>query len=70
MQHMPQSLAMASNCITGSSLPSEGNGVAPANTKAIIYWDVNLNNNNILDVGEHANLLIMYKTIDRPAQLR
>jgi len=62
-------LAIASGCITGSTLPSEASGGVPHMTKGIIYWDVNLNNNNILDVGEHANLLIMYNSADRPAQL-
>ena len=62
-------LAITSGCITGSTLPSEGNGQVPHMTKGIIYWDVNINNNNILDVGEHANLLIMYASSDRPAQL-
>ncbi len=27
------------------------------------------NTNSILDVGEHANLVIAYKSADRPAQL-
>ena len=62
-------LAITSGCITGSTLPSEGNGQVPHNTKGIIYWDVNINQNNILDVGEHANLLIMYNQADRPSQL-
>ncbi|MGI0075061.1 MAG: archaellin/type IV pilin N-terminal domain-containing protein, partial [Nitrosotalea sp.] len=31
--------------------------------------DVNKNNNSILDQGEHANLVIVYKSADRPAQL-
>ncbi|MDE1814794.1 MAG: flagellin, partial [Thaumarchaeota archaeon] len=42
---------------------------APATTQAIVYWDVNTNDNNILDQGEHANLVIQYKSADRPAQL-
>ena len=42
---------------------------APSSTQAIVYWDVNKNNNNILDQGEHANLVIQYKSADRPQQL-
>jgi flagellin FlaB len=42
---------------------------APSSTQAIVYWDVNKNNNNILDQGEHANLVIQYKSTDRPQQL-
>ena len=38
-------------------------------TQAIVYWDVNKNNNDILDQGEHANMVIQYKSADRPAQL-
>jgi flagellin FlaB len=63
------SLAKTAGCIDHSALPSEGDNQLPSNTKAIFYFDVNSNNNNILDVGEHANLLIMYKSGDRPSQL-
>ena len=62
-------VAVTNGCISASDLPSEGTGQYPHMTKGIIYWDVNLNQNNILDVGEHANLLIMYDQADRPAQL-
>ena len=62
-------MQVAQSCTNHSSLPSEGDNIAPSLTKAIIYFDVNKNNNNILDVGEHAELLIMYKVGDRPAQL-
>ena len=41
----------------------------PSTTQAIVYFDVNKNNNSILDVGEHANLVIEYKSTDRPASL-
>jgi flagellin FlaB len=41
----------------------------PTNTAAVIYWDVNANNNNILEQGEHATLVIVYKSGDRPGQL-
>jgi len=62
-------LAQTGGCIDNDSLPSQGNNAYPSLTKAILYWDVNKNNNNILDVGEHADLLIMYKSADRPGQL-
>ena len=62
-------LAITSGCIDHSPLPSEGDSTAPSNTKAILYFDVSANSNNILDQGEHANLLIMYKSADRPGQL-
>ena len=42
---------------------------ASSTTQAIVYFDVNKNNNAILDQGEHANLVIQYKSADRPAQL-
>ena len=56
-------------CTDHSSLPSEGDNTFPSLTKAIFYLDVNKNNNNILDIGEHAELLIMFKDADRPGQL-
>ena len=42
---------------------------ASTTTQAIVYFDVNKNSNAILDQGEHANLVIQYKSADRPAQL-
>ena len=42
---------------------------APSATKAFIYWTVNINNNDILDQGEHAVLAIAYKTADKPSAL-
>jgi len=42
---------------------------ALAQTTAIIYWSVNLNNNTILDIAEHIVLSVGFDAIDRPTQL-
>jgi len=55
-------------CIDHSPL-TLGDNQYPNSTKAMLYWDVNKNTNNILDVGEHANLVIVYKNGDQPKQL-
>jgi flagellin FlaB len=57
--------AVTAGCTNSNAIT----GAAPHSTQAIIYWDVNLNNNNILDVGEHANMVIQYDSADRPGQL-
>ena len=57
--------AVTAGCTNNNSLT----GSAPHTTQAIIYWDVNTNNNNILDQGEHANMVIQYDSADRPKQL-
>ena len=57
--------AVSVSCVNSNSIT----GAVPSTTQAIIYWDVNANNNKILDDGEHANLVIQYKGADRPAQL-
>ena len=67
---------------TGGSLPSvadffntnTANTTAGASgnanaTSAAIFYSVNRNNNFILDQGEHANLLIQFKTDERPGAL-
>ncbi len=56
-------------CIDHDPLTNLGDNQYPNSTKAMIYWDVNANNNNILDQGEHANLVIVYKNGDQPKQL-
>ncbi len=56
-------------CIDHDPLTNLGDNQYPNSTKAIIYWDVNKNNNNILDQGEHANMIIVYKNGDQPKQL-
>lgn len=45
------------------------NSTAPTNTGAFIYWSTNNNNNDILDPGETAVLVVAYKTGDRPSAL-
>jgi archaeal flagellin FlaB len=57
--------AVTAGCINSNSIT----GAIPSATKAMVYWDVNTNNNNILDQGEHANLVIQYDSADRPKQL-
>ena len=44
-------------------------GTPPTDTRAIIYWTVDLNGNAILDQGEHAVLTIVFNGADRPASL-
>ncbi|MGI0063232.1 MAG: archaellin/type IV pilin N-terminal domain-containing protein, partial [Nitrosotalea sp.] len=61
--------AIGKACIDHDPLVNLGDGQYPNSTKAMIYWDVNKNNNNVLDVGEHANLIIVYKNGDQPKQL-
>jgi len=47
-----------------------GQGVShPPNTLGIIYWTVNLNNNTIIDIGEHVVLSVAYSGKDRPGSL-
>jgi len=51
---------IAINPITGGAL---------ANTTAIVYWSINLNNNPILDIAEHAVLSVGFSAADQPTQL-
>ncbi len=44
-------------------------GADPAPTCAFIYWTVNINNNDILDQGEHAVLVVAFNTGDNPTPL-
>ena len=60
--------AVTATCTDHDAVQGAG-AVAPSTTQAIVYFDVNKNNNAILDQGEHANLVIQYKSGDRPAQL-
>ena len=41
----------------------------PAPTCAFIYWTVNINNNDIIDQGEHAILVVAFATGDNPTPL-
>ena len=54
-------ITQAQHPITGSSNPPQ--------TLAIIYWINNLNNNTIIDIGEHAVISVAYSFGDRPKQL-
>ena len=54
---------------TGQGDESPYGNVGPRQTTAIIYWVVNLNNNSILDVGEHAIISVAYSLGDRPQSL-
>jgi len=40
-----------------------------AQTTAIVYWSVNLNNNSILDIAEHAVVSFGFSAADQPTQL-
>ncbi len=55
------------DCSTIGSNPVTG--AALANTTAIIYWSINLNNNPILDIAEHAVLSVGFSLADQPTQL-
>jgi flagellin FlaB len=60
--------AMTAGCVDQNAV--NGTLARPSTTtQAIVYFDVNKNSNAILDQGEHANLVIQYKSADRPAQL-
>jgi len=54
-------------CPTIGSNPITGNPLQ--NTTAIVYWSINLNNNAILDIAEHAVLSVGFSLADRPTQL-
>jgi flagellin FlaB len=41
----------------------------PTRTIAIFYWNVNQNDNAIMDIGEHAQLSVAYARDDRPESL-
>ncbi len=41
----------------------------PPETVAIVYWVNNINNNTIIDIGEHAVISVAYSVGDRPKQL-
>ena len=41
----------------------------PPQTMAIIYWVNNINDNTIIDIGEHAVISVAYSVGDRPKQL-
>ena len=58
------SAAVTSGCITASPIGSPGN--APTNTRAVIYWSVQKNTNEIIEPGEHAHMVLVFNNADRP----
>ncbi len=56
------------DCANVNANPIGGPGVL-SNTTAIIYWSVNLNNNTILDIAEHAVVSFGFSAADQPTQL-
>jgi flagellin FlaB len=66
--------AVAKGWITWEQHPYSGpnlnqNIETPSNTLGIIYFNVNQNNNTIMDIGEHAVLSVAYSRQDRPHSL-
>jgi len=41
----------------------------PRETTAFIYWTISANTNDILEAGEHANLVVVFAASDRPEHL-
>jgi flagellin FlaB len=60
-------IVAAKNAGMISQLPWVGSGVNETST--IVYFTVNKNNNSILDIGENAVVLMMFKNNDRPTSL-
>jgi len=56
--------AVTSTCISTNPIGSPG--TAPTNTRAVIYWSVQKNTNEVLDPGEHAFIVLVYASTDRP----
>ena len=60
--------AVAEGWITAAQHPYSGPN-SPPTSLGIVYWTINLNNNTILDIGEHVVLSVAYSLNDRPAAL-
>jgi len=60
--------AVAKGWLLAAEHPITGT-VGPNQTMAIIYWIVNINDNTIIDIGEHAVISVAYSLGDRPKQL-
>ena len=60
--------AVTNGWITAAQHPITGQ-VGPPQTIAIVYWINNINNNTIIDIGEHAVISVAYSAGDRPKQL-
>jgi len=61
--------AVTQGWIAAADHPYAGLNSSPPNTLGIIYWTINLNNNTILDIGEHVVLSIAYSSNDSPKSL-
>lgn len=60
--------AQAIGCISKNPMATGGTGGFPAATTAIVYFSAQKNTNSVLEGGEVANLVIVYKQTDRPTQ--
>jgi len=60
--------AVTKGWLTAAQHPFNGTANVPE-TLGIIYWTINLNNNTILDIGEHVQLAVAFARNDRPASL-
>ena len=60
--------ANTASCLGGAAAnnPIGSPGTGPATTKAVVYWTVQKNTNEILEPGEHANLVLVYANAERP----
>ena len=62
--------AVTASCISAAPISGATTVGAPTETRAVIYWDVsNTPINDILEQGEHAELVIAYDSADRPGEL-
>jgi len=60
--------AVQAGWLTAAQHPFTGDENVPQ-TLAIVYWTINLNNNTILDIGEHVQLAVAFSWNDRPHSL-
>ncbi len=60
--------AVANGWILAAEHPITGT-LNPPQTMAIVYWVNNINDNTIIDIGEHAVISVAYSVGDRPKQL-
>ncbi|WP_371503790.1 archaellin/type IV pilin N-terminal domain-containing protein [Nitrosopumilus adriaticus] len=61
--------AMQASVTAGYISSNPVNGSAPSETKAVFYFNVNRNDNFILDQGEHGMLAIAFTASERPQSL-
>ena len=60
--------AVANGWLLAAEHPITGT-LNPPQTMAIVYWVNNINDNTIIDIGEHAVISVGYSVNDRPKQL-